>query len=418
MRRVVLGLSVLLICTFGCGGHRRLSSGPSTPSATGPSAAPLQPALRCNAQGPVYVVPPAGPLVAVPTPPPKLPPPAAGPQPADARIPIAGEAWSRYSPEDQALLRSGGFRVGLDELAVYVARGKPEIYWGTVIQGQSCHAMLYGIGADPRAVDLAVYTCNGTVAHVQPLQPALPCDRIETVAPRMVERIAYFGTQTLDRQWQLVQGEVTRGQSSQDLYVAFGNPYRQGTEAREDKTNATKLVYLDSSGEAYGLNVTLVDDHVVAWTIPAERVLTPEAQQRHMQAMSQAAARQAAAEADARAQQRYTEEQRRQSELQAQQARQAAQQAATTAAVSTLMGLAGSAGSGGGGQTINLQSSSKQTSGEKTLTINGCKYTDGPNGALGNSCSMKEGCPAGYSCHILDNSSIGMCAPLNQKCGR
>ena len=63
-------------------------------------------------------------------------------------MPKAGAAWSRYSPEDQALIRGGGFRVGLDELAVYVARGTPDVYWGTTLQGQRCRVMLYGIGAD------------------------------------------------------------------------------------------------------------------------------------------------------------------------------------------------------------------------------------------------------------------------------
>src|SRR5262245_50679666 len=134
MRRIALGLALVSIATLACGGRRRLSPAPSAPTSS-PSTA-TQSTLRCNAQGPVFVVPPPGPLVQIPTPAPKLPPPAAGPQPADARIALAGEAWKRYPAEDQALLRSGGFRVGIDELGVYIARGQPEIYWGTVLQGQ------------------------------------------------------------------------------------------------------------------------------------------------------------------------------------------------------------------------------------------------------------------------------------------
>jgi hypothetical protein len=338
-----------------------------------------------------------------------------GVQAPDARVPQVGAAWNRYAAQDQTLVRNGGFRVGLDEQAVYVARGKPEIFWATAIDGQNCRVLVYGLGADARAVDLEVLTCNGTVAHIAQVAPPLPCERLEQVAPRIVEQNVHFSVQPLERQWQILQGVVERGQSSIDLYVAFGAPYRQGREEREDRTTAMKNVYLDSSGDAYGMNVTLVNDRVVGWTIPAERVLTPEAQVKHQQQAIQ----QAVAEADARAQARYQEEQRRRNELQAQQQQQAQRQQQASAAVHTFLGVAAqSAAAGasgeGGGHVVDTHSSSRQVSGEKSLTVNGCRYTDAPGGALGASCSGGSPCPGGYSCSM----PVGMCVPAGQGCKR
>jgi hypothetical protein len=395
-----------------CGGGRRSTA------RSEPAAAELP--LRCKAAGFDYTMPAPAPILPAPSPPPPVAAPTS-PQPADARIPKVGAAWSRYSAEDKALIRSGGFRVGLDELGVYLARGRPEVYWATAIDGQNCKVMVYGIGADPRAVDIAVYACNGSVAHIAPMQTPLPCDRVEAVAPRMVEKNVHFSVQPLERQWQIVEGIAARGQVASDLYVAFGPPYRQGQESREDGTSAAKHVYLDSTGEAYGMNVTLVDGRVVAWALPAERTLTPEAQQRRID--------RAVAETEARARARYEEEQRKRNELQAQQQQSDAQASGASKAVHTFLGIAAQAasasasasgGGGEGGQTVvSHQSTTRQVSGEKSLTVNGCRYTDGPNGALGASCSGKSPCPGGYTCSLLGGpSGPGMCVPAGQPCKR
>jgi hypothetical protein len=57
----------------------------------------------------------------------------------------------------------------------------------------------------------------------------------------------------------------------------------------------------------------------------------------------------------------------------------------------------------------------REVSGSKTLTINGCTYTDSATGALGRSCGHREGCPGGYVCDIIGGSS-GFCVPANQRC--
>ncbi len=318
------------------------------------------------------------------------------------RIAAAGASWDRYSPEDQALIKSGEFRVGLDELAAYIARGQPQIAWKTRQPDVTCTVLLYAMGSDPTVADTAVTSCFGAITKRTAIEPALPCWRLAEIGPRIVEQQSYFEGLALDRQWKIVEGIIERGQTSSDIVIAFGKPYNMGTEAREDKTNATTMVFLDHAREAYGLHITLVDDRVVAWKIPAERVLTPEAQRR--QAL--AASRQASAEAEQRAAAQHAEEMRRQEEVQ--QKSNALLLAQTGAVI-----LASQPPPGGGGG-VSYSSTTTQTSGSKQLTLNNCSYTDGPNGALGQNCGGgNPGCPGGYVCASVGGST-GFCVPQNQ----
>jgi hypothetical protein len=321
--------------------------------------------------------------------------------PIASRIAAAGTAWDRYSAEDKALVQRGEFRVGLDELAAYIARGNPELTWKTRQPDTTCTVLLYAMGQDPSVADTAVTSCFGAITKRTTLEPALPCWRLAEIGPRMVEQQTYFEGLALDRQWKIVEGILERGQNSSDVTIAFGKPYNTGTEAREDKTNASTMVFLDHAHEAYGLHVTLVDDRVVAWKIPAERVLTPEAQRR--QAL--AASRQASAEAEQRAANQHAEEMQRQNEV---------QQKSSAFLLEQAGALAGNAASQAPPVTIGASHSSSTTSGEKKLTINNCTYTDGPNGALGQSCGVPSpACPAGYTCSISGGSS-GFCVPSGQ----
>jgi hypothetical protein len=326
----------------------------------------------------------------------------------DARIKEAGDAWTRYSPEDQALIKTGGVRVGLDELAVYVARGKPEMYWHSLVEGKTCSVLLYSFGADATATDTAITACEGTVSRKAAIDPPLPCWRLAEVAPRMVESSAYFDQLELPTQWKIVQGILERGLTARDVGIAFGKPYNTGTEAREDRTEATNLVFLDRAGEAYALNVTLVDDEVVGWKIPAERVLTPEAQQKRTQIAAKQAVEEARA-AEQAAAAKHAEQARLRNEVQAR-----STQFLMDAAGALAAQQAQSGGGGGGGSPTQIKSSTKQSSQEKTLTLNGCTYRESGGGALGQSCKIGgPGCPSSYTCHIMAGSS-GMCVPTSQ----
>lgn len=324
----------------------------------------------------------------------------------DARIKEAGDAWKRYSPEDQALIKKGDTRAGLDELAVYIARGKPEMYWHSLVAGKTCSVLLYSFGSDAKVTDTAITACDGTVTRKAAIDPPLPCWRLAEVAPRMVESSAYFDQLELPAQWKIVQGILERGLTARDVRIAFGKPHNTGTEAREDHTEATNLVFLDRAGEAYALNVTIVDDKVVGWKIPAERVLTPEAQQKHVQLAAKQAASEARAQEQAAA--KHAEEARLRNEVQAR---------STQFLIDAAGGLAAQHASSQSPPQAQISSSTKQTSQEKTLTLNGCTYRENGGGALGQSCKVGgPGCPASYTCNIMAGNS-GMCVPSSQSDG-
>jgi hypothetical protein len=204
----------------------------------------------------------------------------------DSRAIREGETFKSYTVEDQQLIRSGRARVGLDELALYLANGQPAFYWNTNIDETRCRILLYGV-LGHEEVDTAVYTCNGNITHIGPVQPRLPCWRLEEVAPRAIERAQHFDAAQVDRQWEILHGLLQRGQSVDDVYIAFGEPYRTGSEAREDGTDALQHVYLDGSADAYALYLTFVDRSLRGWRFPPDRQLTPEAQQRRLDAMEQ-----------------------------------------------------------------------------------------------------------------------------------
>lgn len=321
----------------------------------------------------------------------------------DARITEAGDAWKRYSPEDQALIKKGDVRVGLDELAVYIARGKPDMFWHSLVEGKTCSVLLYSFGAGGTSADTAVTACDGTITRKAAIDPPLPCWRLAEVAPRMVESSAYFDQLELPTQWKIVQGILERGLTARDVRIAFGKPYNTGTEAREDHTEAATLVFLDRTGEAYALNVTLVDDKVVGWKIPAERVLTPEAQQKR----TQLAAREAVEEARAREQAaaaKHAEEARLRNEVQARSTQFLLDQAGSIAAAHAPSPQ----------QPAQINASTRHSSQEKTLTLNGCTYRESGGGALGQSCKIGgPSCPSSYTCNIMGGSS-GMCVPTAQ----
>jgi hypothetical protein len=328
----------------------------------------------------------------------------APPSPIEARIAAAGKAFARYAPEDQALVRRGDFRVGLDELAVYIARGAPEIWWRTKQGEQTCNVLFYATG-EAHAADLSVLTCGGTVTKRAPIAPAIPCWRLAEFAPRMVEQGAYFETLPLTRQWDLAIGALERGQTGTDVAIAYGPAYNSGSEAREDGTQATSLVFLDSAHEAYALHITLVDDKVVGWKIPAERVLTPQAQQRH----AAAAARQAVEAVRAEEQQaaaRYAEE------TQARNEAQSRKKLVIDTATSLAVVAASQAAASAPPPTVSATSSTKKSSSEKTLTLNGCTYHESGGGSLGQSCNGS--CPASYICSVIGSGRSGFCVPQSQ----
>ena len=322
----------------------------------------------------------------------------------DARIAAAGAAWKHYAPEDQALIRRGEFRVGLDELAVYIARGTPLFWWRTQLVEGTCNVLFYASDSD---ADLSVLSCGGTITRRAPIAPAIPCTRLAEVAPRIVAQSPYFESQLLTRQWDLVIGALERGQTAADVAIAYGRPYSTGSEAREDGTAATSLVFLDSAQEAYALHITLVDDKVVGWKIPAERVLTPQAQQRH----AAAAARQAVAEVRAEEQAaaaRYAEETQARNEAQSQ------SQARKKFILDTAgtLALAAASQAAAQQQPVSVSASSKKTSSEKTLTLNNCTYHESGGGALGQSCNGS--CPPSYICSVIGSGRSGLCVPQAQ----
>lgn len=235
--------------------------------------------------------------------------------PIDMRIGEARGAWDRYSANDRALISRGMVRPGLDELAAYIARGKPAFHWKTELDSGKCNVLLHEKVGDATQVDTAIYACNGTIEQVVEVEPTLPCWRLAAVTARVLEKQAYFESKPLPHQWELLEGILRRGQTSEDVSIAFGKPYNTGVEAREDGTNAQTRVYVDSTGEAYGLYITLVNDKVSGWRIPAERQLTPEAQQKRLDA-TEARLMAQLKTMEQRAQQRHNEEMKLLNQLQ------------------------------------------------------------------------------------------------------
>jgi hypothetical protein len=144
--------------------------------------------------------------------------------------------------------------------------------------------MLYGV-LDQPAVDTAIYTCGNEVIHIGPVEPRLPCWRVSEVAPRAIERASHFDGRSVEEQWEILHGLLRRGQTREDIYVAFGEPYRMGIDAREDGTNASEHVYLDTTGDAYSMYLTFVDRSLRGWRFPPDRRLTMEAEQRRLDQM-------------------------------------------------------------------------------------------------------------------------------------
>jgi len=302
-------------------------------------------------------------------------------------------------------------RVGLDELAVYLARGQPAFYWNTSVGPAWCRTLLYGT-ADPSFVDVAVYSCGGVVAHIARVAPALPCWRVGTVAPRIVADAEYFDHVPLARQWQIVAGILERGQSGRDVDLAFGRPYNTGVEAREDGTNATSRVYLDSTADSYGLYVTLVGDHVVGWRIPPDRTLTPEAQQRRLAALERHLVAQMQ-QTEARSIERHREEMALIGNVQS----QSQQMVDALASQPTAVIQAGPSGGAGGEQGGGGGGGGATVSGSTELTLQGCRFTDRPGGELGTQCGncpgCAPGCSASYTCYVIAGTS-GVCVPAAQ----
>jgi hypothetical protein len=186
--------------------------------------------------------------------------------------------------------------------------------------------------------------------------------------------------------------------------IAFGEPHNRGFDEREDGKRAAKLVFLDRSGDAYGLNVTLIDDKVVAWQMPAERVLTPEAQQRHLQAMEQRLTERIA-EVERKAAQQHAETVKLFNDVMARQDEMIAQLTKPPTPVVTPSG----------GPPPRPQPSSSpppKLSGSKTLTINGKVYTDRADGELGRPCGIDNNtCTSPqYACSLMTSKS-GVCVP-------
>ncbi len=338
------------------------------------------------------------------------------------RIKIS-KGFTNYSAQDQQMIRGGQFRVGLDEYGLWLAKGEPAFYWHTWMKKKKkwCRVMLYGPSGGS-LIDTAVYTCGARVVHSAKINPAIPCWRLNKVSPRLMAALPYFERRPLGRQWEIVTGLIRRGQTTRELALMLGKPYNTGVHAREDGTNAATQVFLDSTGEAYGLHVTLIKGLVVGWKIPAARALTPEAQARRLKATEQRLIAKMR-EIEARAVQRHREEMSLLSNIQANQTQM--MESLVNRAETQMGGDDGAAGGGegGGGGGAGAGGGSgggggrRVIPGRKTLTINGCKYSEPNGGQLGRPCSLDRPCPGNYSCHLVSSKS-GMCVPKGQGCKR
>lgn len=204
----------------------------------------------------------------------------------ELRARVVGLDLSRLDPATRMKLQRGEVWPGTPESQLFVARGEPRLWWNTRLGANACRVVVHHT-ADPARADLAVTVCGGVVHQASAINPPLPCWRLAEVGPRIAAAAQYFENRPLDVQWQIVIGLLHRGQAEQDVTIAFGDPYSRGFDEREDGRRADKLVFLDHGGNAYGLNVTLIGGKVAAWSMPAERRLTPEAEQRRLDAMEQ-----------------------------------------------------------------------------------------------------------------------------------
>ncbi len=444
-RRALTTLSAMALMLIGVAGlgacRRRPAANTGTLQQPGQGAAPVaqgttlsaDPPPLCGDFGRAYLAPGARGQSN-----PAAPPPGLGTVgPLDSRIFREGEAFKSYSDQDQQLIRSGRARVGLDERAVYLANGLPAFYWNTQIDDRRCRVMLYGILGQPK-VDTAVYSCDGVVTHIGPVQPQLPCWRLEEVAPRAVSHARHFDSVGVERQWEILHGLLVRGQSKDDVLVAFGDPYRTGIEAREDGTNATQHVYLDQAGDAYALYLTFVDDQLRGWRFPPDRQLTPEAEQRRLDAMERRMMDQMR-DMEAQSMARHQEELAHMNEIQANQAQiqsdiasartaitgaVVAQGAATRASVQaegartrdtmnsapTQPGGGGQGQGGGGGHAQHGGGNRPPPAGCQRFTLNGTTWSDQNGTPMGTPCANRA-CPNGYTCV----SPLDRCMPDNPR---
>lgn len=276
----LLSLPLTALTITACGGRRQVTTQAAMPQqVAGTTLTPNSPPL-CGEFGRPYLAPGSTGMSN-----PVMPPPGLGTlDERQSRMYVEGDLTNAYSQADLDLIANGRARVGLDERAVYLANGLPAFYWNTQIADSRCRVLLYGILGEPN-VDTAIYTCDNEVVHIGPVQPRLPCWRVEEVAPRAIEHARHFDAAEVEQQWDILYGLLRRGQSMNDVEISFGTPYRTGTEAREDGTNAANHVYLDNTGDAYATYLTFVDRTLRGWRFPPDRRLTAEAEQRRLDAL-------------------------------------------------------------------------------------------------------------------------------------
>lgn len=207
--------------------------------------------------------------------------------PVTLRAAVLGFDVDTLAPDRRAAVERGELWVGATAVEAYLARGRPVLWWRTPTAHGACDVLAHASLGDPAVADTAVTVCGGVVAQVAPIAPSLPCWRLAEVGPRVVAEAAYFDELPGEQQWLLIAGILRRGQSARDVAIAFGLPYSRGVDEREDGTRADQQAFLDSSGDAYGLRVTFIRDRVAGWRLPPERTLTPEAEQRRLEAMEQ-----------------------------------------------------------------------------------------------------------------------------------
>lgn len=183
-----------------------------------------------------------------------------------------------YTSEDMSLMRNGRVRKGLDEAAAYLAFGSPAIYWATPKDQYQCRVLLYSLSR-PDEIEQAVHVCSGEIVNAATLEPALPTWRLKEVSTRILGQLGYFEERPLATQYDIVFGRIAQGQNEIDVLLALGNPYRSGSERARSGATIKSHVFLDATGDAYGLSVEVEAGRVVSWRIPAQRVLTPEAQE-------------------------------------------------------------------------------------------------------------------------------------------
>jgi hypothetical protein len=324
------------------------------------------------------------------------------------RIQNAGANYNRYSAYDKKLIQRGSFRVGLDELALYLARGKPAFYWHTRVGKRWCRVLLYGSKPKEPQADLAVYTCNGTIVHWTKISPELPCWRLRAVGGRIVGDLRYFQYRPLQTQWEIVAGILRRGLTTRDVAISFGKPYNSGVEAREDGTNATTQVFLDNAGEAYGLYMTFIQNRLAGWRIPAKRTLTPEAQAKRLQATERRLMAQLK-KMEAQSARRHREQMKLLNNIQ-----MSKNEMLGNLARKPIQAARRHMKLGGRRRRVKSTYRRRTVRGRRKLTLNNCTFTDGPQGQLGRSCKSNKACSSGYTCYAFMGSNSGVCVPTDQ----